>query len=170
MTRGRGVRRGRARPPIKGHVLRGSVVEQEEPLNRPVHRRRRRGVNEHPALQQIKSHAQPPSKQMKSSGVQAVINGEDRYVNNVFNTNPMLPKCNNETDIFISKHTKDKIWNIEYTDLSLLLRQNFNCQSEKHNFLSLADGKLVMHPTNKPLKVKQIDSIEIWTLLIMLRL
>jgi hypothetical protein len=27
----------------------------------------------------------------------------------------------------------------------------------------LADGKLVMHPTHKPLKVKQIDSIGIWT-------
>ena len=78
MPRGRGVRRGSARPPIKGHVLRGSVVEQEEPLNRPVDRRRRQGVNEHPALQQIKSHAQPPPKQMKSVGVQAVINGEDR--------------------------------------------------------------------------------------------
>jgi hypothetical protein len=84
---------------------------------------------------------------MKSSGIQAVINGEDRNVNNVFNTDPFLFTCNNETDIFISKSTKDKIWNLEYTDFSLLLRQNFNCQSEKHNFLSLADGKLVMHPT-----------------------
>jgi hypothetical protein len=60
MPRGRGVRRGRARAPIKGHVLRGSVGEQEEPLNRPVDRRRRRGVNEHPSLQQIKPHAQQP--------------------------------------------------------------------------------------------------------------
>ena len=75
----------------------------------------------------------------------------------------MLFTCNNETDIFISNSTKDKIWNLEYTDLSLLLRQNFNCQSEKHNFLSLADGKLLIHLTNKPLKVKQIDSIEILT-------
>jgi hypothetical protein len=100
------------------------VVEQEEPLNRPVDRRRQRGANKHPALQQIKPHAQAPHKQMKSAGVQAVINGEDRNVNNVFNTNPMLFTCNNETDIFISKYTKDKIWNLEYTDLSLLLRQN----------------------------------------------
>ena len=71
----------------------------------------------------------------------------------------MLFTCNNETDIFISKSTTDKIWNLEYTDFSLLLRQNFNSQSEKHNFLSLADGKLIMHPTNKSLKVKQTDSI-----------
>ena len=66
MPRDRGVRRGRALPPIQGRVLRGRVVEQEEPLNRPVDvdRRRRRGVDE---------HAQPPPKQMKSSGVQTVI-------------------------------------------------------------------------------------------------
>ena len=100
---------------------------------------------------------------MKLVGVQAVINGEDRNVSNAYNTDTMLLTCNNETDIFISKSTKEKNWNLEYTDLSLLLRQNFNCQSEKHNFLKLADGKLVMHPTNKPLKVKQIDSIGIWT-------
>ena len=91
MPRGRGVRRGRARPPIQGRVLRGRVVEQEEPLNRPVDRRRRRGVDEHAA---IEPHAQPPPKQMKSSGVQAVINGEDRNVNNLYNTDPILPICN----------------------------------------------------------------------------
>ena len=99
---------------------------------------------------------------MKLVGVQAVINGEDRNVSNAYNTDTMLLACNNETDIFISKSTKENNWNLEYTDLSLLL-QHFNCQSEKHNFLKLADGKLVMHPTNKPLKVKQIDSIGIWT-------
>ena len=64
---------------------------------------------------------------MKSVGVQAVINGEDRNVNNVY-TDPMLLTCDNETDIFISKSTKDKIWNLEYTNLSLLLRHNFNCK------------------------------------------
>jgi hypothetical protein len=45
----------------------------------------------------------------------------------------------------------------------IILRDNFNCQSVKHNFLSVADGKLLMHPTNKPLKAKRIDSIDIWT-------
>jgi hypothetical protein len=114
-------------------------------------------------LQQIEPHAQPPPKQMKSSGVQSVINAEDRSVNNVYNTYPMLITCDNKTDIFISKSTKDKIWNLENTDLSLLVRHNVNCQSVKHNSLSLADGKLLMHLTNKSLKVKQINSIEIWT-------
>ena len=75
----------------------------------------------------------------------------------------MLLTCDNETDVFISKSTKDKIWNLEYTDLSLLVWHNFNCQRVKHNFLSLADGKLLMHLTTKPLKVKHIDSIGIRT-------
>ena len=97
------------------------------------------------------------------SGVQAVINGEDRNVNNVCNTDPMLFTCDIEADIFISKSTKDTIWNLEYTGLSLLLQHNFNYQSVKYNFLSLADGKLIMHLINKPLKVKQFDSIDIWT-------
>jgi hypothetical protein len=114
-------------------------------------------------LQQKETHAQPPPKRMKSSGVQAVTNGEVCNVNNVYNTDHMLITCDNETDIFISKSTKDTIWNLEYTGLSLLLRHNFTFQSVKHNFLSLADGKLLMHLANKPLKVKQVDSIEIWT-------
>jgi hypothetical protein len=59
----------------------------------------------------------------------------------------MLITCDNTTDIFISMSTKDKMWNLEYTDLSLLVRHNFNCQSVKHNFLTLADGKLLMHLT-----------------------
>ena len=78
-------------------------------------------------MQQTETHAQPPPKQMKTSGVQAVINGEDRNVNNVYNTDHLLITCDNETDIVISKSTKDTIWNLVYTVLSLLLRQNFNC-------------------------------------------
>ena len=65
--------------------------------------------------------------QMKSSGVQAVIHGEDRNVNNVYNTDHLLITCDKETDIVISKSTKDTIWNLVYTGFSLLLRQNFNC-------------------------------------------
>jgi hypothetical protein len=92
----------------------------------------------------MRSH---PPKQMNWSGVQAVINGEDRSVNNVYNTDTMLITCDNKTDIFISKSTKDKNWNLEYTDLSLPVRHNFNCQKIKHKFLSLADGQLLMHLT-----------------------
>ena len=73
----------------------------------------------------------------------------------------MLITCDNETDTFISKSTKCTIWNLEYTGLSLLLRHTFNCQSVKHKFLSVS--RLLMHLTNKFLKAKQIDSIDIWT-------
>ena len=55
--------------------------------------------------------------QIKSSGVQAVIHDEDRIVSNVTTTDPMLFTFDNETDIFISKTTKDKFWNLEYTVL-----------------------------------------------------
>ena len=75
----------------------------------------------------------------------------------------MLITSYNATDIFIPNSTKDTIRNLEYTGLLLLLRHNFNCQSVKHNFVSVADGRLLMHLTNKSLKVKQIDSIDIWT-------
>jgi hypothetical protein len=173
-------------------------------IYRPVDRRIWRGVDEHAALQQIEPHAQPPPKQVKSSSVQSVINGEDRNVNNVYNTDhllitcsaskpiyfytrhhipwkphqhyqlthnfvrcisnlpsasdrklcftlwqlklcrqsvingedrnvnnvyntdPMLITCDNKTDISISKSTKDKFWIFEYIDLSLPVRHNFN--------------------------------------------
>ena len=87
--------------------------EQEEPVNRSFDRRIWRVVDEHAALQQTETHAQPPPKQMKTSGVQAIINGEDRNVNNVYDTDHMLITCDNEADIFISKSTKDTIWNLE---------------------------------------------------------
>jgi hypothetical protein len=120
----RGVRTGRFQPPYQWRVLRGRVGEQEEPVNMSFDRRIWWGVDEHAALQQTETHAQPPPKQMKMSGVQAVINGEDRNVNNVCNTDPMLFTCDIEADILISKSTKDTIWNLEYTGLSLLLRHN----------------------------------------------
>ena len=94
---------------------------------------------------------------MKSSGVQAVINDEDRNVSNVYNTDHMLITCDNATDMFISKSTKDTIWNLKYTGLSLLLRHNCNCQRVKHNFLSLADGKLLMHLINNPSKINRLS-------------
>ena len=96
------------RLPIQGRVLRCRVVEKEEPVNRSVDRRIWRGVDEHATLKKIEPHVQPPPMQIKSSGVQAVIQDEDRIVNNVTNTHPMLLTCDNETDICISKTTKEK--------------------------------------------------------------
>jgi hypothetical protein len=59
---------GRIQPPLQGPVLRGKVDEQEEPVTRPFDRRIWRGVDGHASLQQKEPHAQPPPKQMKSSG------------------------------------------------------------------------------------------------------
>ena len=57
---------------------------------------------------------------------------------------------------------KDKIWNFEYIDLSLLLKQNFvNNINENQNTLEIVDGKLVIHSKTK--KVKSIDNINTWT-------
>jgi hypothetical protein len=36
----------------------------------------------------------------------------------------MLMAFSNELDIFLPQTLKDKMWNLEYIDLSLLLRQN----------------------------------------------
>jgi hypothetical protein len=105
----RGVITGRIQPRIQVRVLRSRVGEHEEPVNRPVDRRIWRLIDEHAALQQIEPHAQPPSKQMKSSGLQSVINGEDRNVNNIYNTDPMLITCDNKTDIFISMSTRHNL-------------------------------------------------------------
>jgi hypothetical protein len=57
---------------------------------------------------------------MKSSGFQAVINDEDRNVSNVYNTGHILITCDNETDIFMSRSTKDTIWNLEYTEMKII--------------------------------------------------
>jgi hypothetical protein len=45
--------------------------------------------------------------------------------------------------MIISQNRKDKYWNFEYIDLSLLLKQNFvhNTQ-ENQNTLQFIDGKL----------------------------
>lgn len=66
----------------------------------------------------------------------------------------------NMTCLFLS--LKEKIWNFEYIDLSLLLKQNFvhNTQ-DNQNTLQIIDGKLVVQSKSK--KVKSIDSIKMWT-------
>jgi hypothetical protein len=37
----------------------------------------------------------------------------------------LIPSFTNETDVFISQTLKEKVWNFEYVDLALFLRQNF---------------------------------------------
>jgi hypothetical protein len=56
-----------------------------------------------------------------------------------------IPGLTNEYDMIISQNRKDKYWNFEYIDLSLLHKQTFvhNTQ-ENQNTLQFIDGKLVV--------------------------
>jgi hypothetical protein len=69
-------------------------------------------------------------------GVQAdnnnVINGEDFISENtpLMNNDPLVVPLCNETDLFISQSLKEKIWELQYINLALLLHQNFDVPSE----------------------------------------
>ena len=76
---------------------------------------------------------------------------------------PLMVPFTNELDIFISQSVKEKIWNMEYIDLSLLLRQNFNMPNETQNCIAVENGKLIVQSVNKTVKIKRIDNIEMWT-------
>ena len=67
-----------------------------------------------------------------------------------------IPGLTKEYDMFISQSLKEKIWNFEYIDLYLLLKQN----SYTIHTLQIIDGKLVVQSKSK--KVKSIDSIKMW--------
>lgn len=54
------------------------------------------------------------------------------------------------------------MWNFEYIDLSLLLRQNFNFPNENQNCIAIDHGRLVLQSVNKPAK-KHIENISMWT-------
>ena len=74
----------------------------------------------------------------------------------------LIPGFSNETDVFISQTLKDKVWNFEYVDLALFLRQNFESNvGQKSSNLEVIDGKLVLQQKNK--KIKSIDNISTWT-------
>ena len=108
-----------------------------------------------PPVQQVLPPVQPVSTQ--NQGVQAepvVANGENLL--NMPCTNdthtPMLMAFSNELDIVLPQTLKDKIWNLEYIDLSLLLRQNFNFPNENQNCIAADNGRLVLQSVNKPAK------------------
>ena len=74
-----------------------------------------------------------------------------------------MPLCN-ETDLFISRSLKEKIWGLQYINLALLIHQNFDVPSEpKMNSLTVLNGNVVVNTENKKLKVKNIENIESWT-------
>jgi hypothetical protein len=108
-----------------------------------------------PVIPPVQQVLQPVSTQ--NQGVQAepvVANGENLL--NMPCTNdthtPMLMAFSNELDIVLPQTLKDKIWNLEYIDLSLLLRQNFNFPNENQNCIAADNGRLVLQSVNKPAK------------------
>lgn len=79
----------------------------------------------------------------------------------VFDEPNMLPNIN-ETDIFISQTVKEKIWQFQYIDLSIMHKSNFSSQFDKQSYLGLnEDGRLITQ-TNLS-KKKTIINIETWT-------
>jgi hypothetical protein len=79
-----------------------------------------------PPVQQVLPPVQPVPTQNQGVQVEPVVaNGENLL--NMPCTNdthtPMLMAFSNELDIFLPQTLKDRIWNLEYIDLSLLLRQ-----------------------------------------------
>jgi hypothetical protein len=60
----------------------------------------------------------------------------------------MLMAFSNELDIFLPQTLKDKMWNLEYIDLSLLLRQNVYFPNENQNCIAVDNGRLVLQSVN----------------------
>ncbi|CAC5368896.1 unnamed protein product [Mytilus coruscus] len=78
--------------------------------------------------------------------------------NGEINNDPMLLPNQSECDVYLSQNLKEKIWNREFIDLSLLLYQNFISQIDRpQNVISYdnAAGSLVI-TSNKNSKVKSI--------------
>ena len=174
-------RLGNAHPVNRGH---GPVLPQPAPVVPPVQPPVVPQVDQpavipapvippvQPPMLQVNQPAVLPCQvappQMQIQGAQAdppvaIQNGE-QLLNITCNDNnaPMLMAFSNELDIFIPQTLKDKIWAFEYTDLSLLLRQNFNIPNENQNCISINDGRLVVQSVNKPVK-KNIENISMWT-------
>jgi hypothetical protein len=61
------------------------------------------------------------------------VNGEEllNLAPSHVNPDPLLMPFSNELDIFVSQNTKEKIWNIDYIDLAILLRNNVTVPNEK---------------------------------------
>ena len=74
-----------------------------------------------------------------------------------------LPICTfNYLDIFITDASKQKIWNSEYIDLALLLRQNFCPNTDTMRTLTVVNNQLTVKTGAPKIKVP-INSIEFWT-------
>ena len=97
-----------------------------------------------------------------SSGVQSTISFTCVNANGESDYDP-LPFCTfNDLDIFITDTSKQKIWNSEYIDLALLLRQNFCPNTDTMGTLTVVNNQLTVKIGAPRIKVP-INSIELWT-------
>ena len=94
-----------------------------------------------------------------------IVNGEEllNLAPSHVNLDPLLMPFSNELDIFVSQNTKEKIWNMGYIDLAILLRNNFTVPNEMQNCISVDNGRLVIQQMNKVVKAKHIENIDSWT-------
>lgn len=68
----------------------------------------------------------------------------------------------NDHEVFISEVTKNKIWDGQYVELALLLKQNFSAVQSVAGTLAVIDNQLSIKPATS--KIKQpINSIDMWT-------
>ena len=164
MPRGRG--RRRRQDQVRGPELRvrraPREVQQPQPVVRNVGRRPPADVEQEAYIERRLRVDEPELVAMRPVDIrvnepQLAALGE---VNEVYDEPLMLPGFN-EVDIFISQKLKDKIWNFEYIDLSLMHRKNFNSQTNNENTIGINEGMLVIQ--NKVKKTHTVSSVEDWT-------
>jgi hypothetical protein len=76
------------------------------------------------------------------------------------NLDPLLMPFSNELDIFVSQNTKEKIWNMGYIDLAIILRNYFTDPYEMQNCISVDNGRLVIQQMNKVVKGALITDLD----------
>ena len=143
-------RQGRVQP---AEVLASTTPELETTISDPANYMA-------VTTQQDQGTVVAPPPPPPSSGLQFTIsftsaNGESDY--------DPLPICTfNDLDIFITDASKQKIWNSEYIDLALLLRQNFCPNTDTMGTLTVVNNQLTVKTGAPKIKVP-INSIELWT-------
>lgn len=68
----------------------------------------------------------------------------------------------NDIDIFVSDATKEKIWNSQYIELALLLKENFTPNIENSGSLVVVNNQLTLKPYSSKVKV-HITDVNMWT-------
>ena len=118
-------------------------IQQEHQIQDPI-----------PAVRELQDVQRQVLQQQCSQAVQTgskFVNGEEllNLAPSHVNPDPLLMPFSNELDIFVSQNTKEKIWNIDYIDLAILLRNNVTVPNEMQNCISVDNGRLIIQQMNK---------------------